>query len=216
MGLREQLNAIFDAERALRAGEAALLAKKDKALVAALSAAVDEAASHESPAEASLRLYRLADLCAQVPGPEMADALIRILNHDDAAVRNEAGEALLDVAYDRYAEVARAVERALDASLHGPAMSELPFMLAEIGEPSAIPLLRRFAAHPDPDVVAATIEAFAELGDPAAVPTLESLADDDRVVTLDDDTEEGITSTIGELAEEALEALTAGDDADGN
>ncbi len=208
MGHREKLNAIFDAERALRAAEADLMSHRDKALVKALAEAVDEAAAHESASEASLRLYRLADLCAQVPGPEMADALIKILNYDDAAVRNEAGEALLDVAYDRYAEVARAIERALDATLQGPAMMELPFLVSEIGEPSAVPLLRRFASHPDPDVVAAAIEAIAELGDPAAIPVLEELVDDERVVSLDDDTEEGITSTLGELAEEALEALS--------
>jgi HEAT repeat protein len=208
MGYRDKLNAIFDAERALRAAEADLLSHRDQSLVKALAEAVDEAIAHEDAAEASLRLYRLADLCAQLPGPEMADALVRILSSEDAAVRNEAGEALLDVAYDRYAEVARAVERALDATLDGPAMIELPFLISEVGEPSAVPLLRRFAAHPNPDVVAAAIEAFAELGDPAAAPTLEALAGDERVVSLDDDTGEGITSTLGELAEEALEALS--------
>src|SRR5690606_7180174 len=126
MGIEQELDAIFDAERALRAAERALLADKGPALAAQLARRVEEALALEDAGEAALRLFRLADLCAQVPGPQMADALIRILNADDLAVRNEAGEALLDVAYDRYAEVARAIERALDAGLRGPAMMELP------------------------------------------------------------------------------------------
>lgn len=207
MGIERELDAIFDAERTLRAAERALMAKKDQALAAELSKRVDEALGLEDAAEANLRLFRLADLCAQVPGPAMADALVRILGADDLAVRNEAGEALLDVAYDRYAEVARAIERALDAGVRGPAMMELPFLLSEVAEPSAMPLLRRFAAHPDADVVAAAIEAFAQLGDPAAAEVLEGLLDDKRVVTLDDDSEDGIQSTLSELAAEALETL---------
>jgi HEAT repeat protein len=212
MGQRETLNAIFDAERALRDREAELLARKDKALVELLGRAVDEALALDDADEAGRRLFRLADLCAQVGGPEMADALIRILNTDDLHARNEAGEALLDLAYDRYAEVARAIERALDRTLHGPAMLELPFLLSEVGEPSALKLIRRFSEHPDPDVVAAAIEAFAELGDPAAIEVLEALVSDDREVTLEDDSDENITSTIGELAEEAIDTLSGSAD----
>jgi HEAT repeat protein len=209
MGQSDTLNAIFDAERALRAHEAELLSRKDKALAEVLGRAVDQALALDDREEAGLRLFRLADLCAQVGGPLMADALIRILNADDPHARNEAGEALLDFAYDRYAEVARAIERALDQTMAGPAMLELPFLLAEVGEPSALKLIRRFADHPDPDVVAAAIEAFAQLGDPAAIETLEQLTEDDREVTLEDDSDESITSTIGELAEEAIHSLSA-------
>ena len=54
-----------------------------------------------------MRLERLADLCAQVPGPEMTDALIDIMDYGKPPVRIAAGEALLDVAYEYYAEVAR-------------------------------------------------------------------------------------------------------------
>jgi HEAT repeat protein len=208
MGQKETLNALFDAERALRAREAELLGRKDKALADLLGRAVDEALALDDADEAGLRLFRLADLCAQVGGPSMCDALIRILNAHDLQARNEAGEALLDLAYDRYAEVARAIERALDQPLHGPAMLELPFLLSEVGEPSALKLLRRFSEHPDADVVAAAIEACAVLGDPAAVDFLERLTGDEREVTVEDDSDESLSSTLGELATEAIDALS--------
>ncbi|HJK93466.1 MAG TPA: hypothetical protein RMH26_22210, partial [Polyangiaceae bacterium LLY-WYZ-15_(1-7)] len=151
----EHLETIFDADRRLREAEAALLQTPRKALATLLADAVDEAVALDDRAEAEMRLERLADLCAQVPGPAMADALIRILDDHEPRVRVAAGEALLDVAYDYYAEVARAIERSLDAGSQVRALAELPFLLVEVGEPSAGPLLRRFLAHPDAHVVAA-------------------------------------------------------------
>jgi HEAT repeat protein len=185
----------------------------DAARADALAAAIEEARGHREPAEAAMRLERLADLCAQVAGPKMADALIRILDDDEPTVRVAAGEALLDVGYERYAEVARAIERALDRNTTGMAMTELPFVIAEIGEPSALALLRRFLSHPDADVVAAGVEALVQLGDPGAIADLEKLVDDAREVTLDD-LEDGDT-TIGELAEAAIEELSLGEGGEG-
>jgi len=203
----KDLEAIFDADRALRAAESRFFASARGGEAARLlEAAVREATELDDPAEAAMRLERLADLCAQVPGPAMADALVTILNHPEPPVRVAAGEALLDVAYERYAEVARAIERALDAPLDGPAMAELPYVLAEVGEPSALPLLRRFLALPDPDAIAAAVESLVQLGDPAAIDDLEELVDDARIVTLED-LEEETTASIGELAREAIEAL---------
>lgn len=208
----KDLDAIFDADRALRAAEARFFASTRGADAAeVLEAAVREAAEIEDPAEGAMRLERLADLCAQVPGPAMVDAMIAILNHGEPPVRVAAGEALLDVAYERYAEVARGVERALDAPLSGPAMAELPYILAEVGEPSALPLLRRFLAHHEADAVAAAVESLVQLADPAAVEDLEELVDDERVVTLED-LEEETTASIGELAREAIEALESLED----
>jgi len=133
----------------------------------------------------------------------MASALIDILGSDDAAVRVAAGEALRDFAYDRYAEVARAIENALDEDLDGPAMEELPWVLAEVGEPSAVPLISRFLDHSDIDVIASAIEALAELGDPAAVVHLETLEGDERVAQIEEG-EASYSATLGELAEEAV------------
>ena len=207
MSLRRHLDAIFDADRRLRAAEQALFDEgAHGALVALLTAAVDEAQALDDREEGSMRLERLADLCAQVEGPEMADALIAILDDDDPQVRVVAGEALLDVGYERYAEVARAVERALDDGRGGPAMAELPWVLAEIGEPSALSLIGGFTEHEESDVVAAAIEALLHLGEPAAIELLRPLEDDDRIGELDGG-DEGDSATIGELAAEAIAGL---------
>lgn len=156
-----------------------------------------------------MRLERLADLCAQVPGPRMTDALIAILNDGEPRVRVAAGEALRDLGYERYAEVARGIERALDRTADGIAMSELPWVLAEISEPSALPLIRRFLDHPSADVVAAAIEALAQLQDPDALADLERFVGDTRVVISEDFADETKT-TLGELAADALDMLGVG------
>jgi HEAT repeat protein len=208
MASSDHLRALFDADRQAREAESALLGSSgEESLSTLLGAAVDEALALPEPREASLRLERLADLCAQVPGPAMADALIRILGADDPAVRVTAGEAILDVGYERYAEIARAIERALDADTRGPAMTELPYVLAEIGEPSALPLIRRFLASPDAEIVAAGIEALASLGDPSALSALEGLRGDTRLVDAAEVDDAGSVS-IGELAEAAIDELS--------
>jgi HEAT repeat protein len=207
MNAAQHLSALFDADRAGREAETALLqSAKGDALSTLLSEAVDDALGLGDRREGAMRLERLADLCAQVPGPAMADALIRILGADDPAVRVAAGEAILDVGYERYAEIARAIERALDAGTTGPAMAELPYVLAEIGEPSALPLIRRFLSSADAETVAAGIEAIASIGDPAALEDLARLEGDDRVVDVGD-LDEGGSVTIGELVEAAIEEI---------
>jgi len=207
MTSKAQLDAIFDAERALRAAEAELLRTPHGELTALLSAAVREAVALGATPEASLRLERLADLCAQLQGPAMVDALIQILASDAGRVRVQAAEALVDVAYERYAEVARAVERALaDPSTPSQALEELPWVIAEVAEPSAVRLVGRFLAHSDPPVIASAVEALAELGDPAAVPLLLPLKDDPRQVALDE-YEGEVTSSLGELVREAIDQL---------
>lgn len=207
MSIAKALQDIFDADRRLREAEARLLEKRQSDELADLLArATEEALGHDDPDEAAMRLERLADLCAQLPGPRMTDALVAILNHPEPRVRVAAGEALRDVGFERYAEVARGVERALDSGVEGPAMSELPWVLAEIGEPSALPLIRRFLDHANADVAAAAIEALAQLQDPEAVDDLKRFIDDDRVVILEDLDDEEKT-TIGDLAADALAML---------
>ena len=211
MALADHLSRIFDADRAMREAESSLLKqKRSDELVTVLASATTEALSMDDRREATMRLERLADLCAQVPGPEMTDALIAILNDDEPRVRVAAGEALRDVGFERYAEVARGIERALDRGDAGPAMSELPWVLAEIAEPSALPLIRRFLAHSDANVVAAAIESLSQLQEPDAVTDLRAFLDDNRVVTIEDFEDETKT-TLGELAQEALAALGVDD-----
>jgi HEAT repeat protein len=207
MSLTDELERIFDADRALRKAESMLLRKKgSEELIALLERETDHALHMEDRKEGTMRLERLADLCAQVPGPRMTDALITILNDGEPRVRVAAGEALRDLGYERYAEVARGIERALDSMAIGLAMSELPWVLAEIAEPSALSLIRRFLDHPSSDVVAAAIEALAQLRDPEAVADLERFISDSRIVTIEDFEDETKT-TLGELAKDALEML---------
>lgn len=214
MPLRSHLDAIFAADRSAREAEARMLAEgDDDALADLLARATTEALELGDREEAAIRLERLADLCAQVSGPRMVDAMIAILGHEEPAVRVAAGEALLDVGYERYAEVARAIERALDAGTGGPAMQELPWILSEIGEPSALPLVRRFLSHEDAEVVAAAVEALAMLGEPDAIDDLSKLTDDERVVAIDE-FEHETTATLGELARAAIHELERAPDED--
>jgi HEAT repeat protein len=207
MSLETHLTAMFDAERALRRAETELLKGDTKQVSQLLSQAVEQAKALDDPDEAELRLARLADLCAQVPGQPMAEALISILDEEQPSVRVQAAEALVDVAYDRYADVARAIERVLGSDANGPAMQELPWVIAEVAEPSAVQLISRFLAHKDGEIVASAIEALARLADPSALPALERLVDDPRVVTVEEADEE-LTSTVGELAAEAVSVLS--------
>lgn len=207
MALSDELRRIFDADRALLEAERALLRRKQSdELVALLGRETKVALAMQDRREATMRLERLADLCAQVSGPEMTDALIAILNDDEPRVRVAAGEALRDVGYERYAEVARGIERALDRGEDGLAMSELPWVLAEIAEPSALPLIRRFLEHRSAEVIAAAIEALAQLAEPEAAEDLRRFVGDTRTVIMEDFEDETKT-TLGELAEEALRGL---------
>lgn len=205
MANQRLLAQIFEADRAARDAEDELMRAPDDELSPLLAEAVEEALGEDDPEEAELRLRRLADLCAQVTGPEMVDALISILGHEDPGVRVEAGEAIRDVAFERFKEVARAVERALDRDQAGIAMQELPFVLTEVRDPDPIPLVARFLKHPEPEVVAAAIEAVAAYGDPTASEHLTPLVDDEREAVLED-LDEGPTP-IAELAKAALEEL---------
>jgi len=215
MSLPDDLQRIFDADRMLHEAESSLLRKKGSdELMSLLERETDVALHMEDRNEATMRLERLADLCAQVPGPRMTDALVAILNDDEPRVRVAAGEALRDLGYERYAEVARGIERALDRGASGVAMSELPWVLAEIAEPSALPLIRRFLDHPSADVVAAAIESLAQLDDPQAVSDLEPFVNDARIVVMEDFEDETKT-TVGELAREALEMLGVRADGEG-
>ena len=208
--LQAKLELLFDAERATRTRHAELAATADRrALVQALAAQARIAASLEDGAEAELRLSRLAVLLGEVDNdPGSIDALLDILGSDHPEARVMAGEVLEAIAFERFKEVATGIERALERLPVGsPALSELPYLLAEVGEPGCLKLLGRFLAHADPEAVAAAIEALAELGDPAGAQLVVPLLRDKRQVEIDDGGESGLVS-IGALAEEAKDLLT--------
>lgn len=198
---RAALDAIFDADRALREAEASLLEGDPTDL---LLEAIAEAKALDDDEEAHSRLVRLADLCAQVPGVAMIEGLIDILDHEDPQVRVQAGEALLDVAFDYYGDVARAIEARLAGPHRGPCMVELPFILVEVGEGGTARLLKGFLRHPDAEVIAAGIEAAVEGQETSLAPELQKLTGDPRDVTIAD-FETETEATVGALAAEALE-----------
>src|SRR5262245_20481351 len=204
--ISENLGALFDAERSARALHAALRSEGDTALVPALKTAVGEALALTDESEATIQLVRLALLLGDLEGDAVVDLLIDILGGISPEGRVAAGEALEGLAFDRFKEVALGIERALGRLPKGnAALTELPFLLAEVGEPGCAKLLGRFLQVEDPEVVASAIEGMAELGDPACIPMLAKLERDGRQVQLDDDGGERVS--IADLAHEAREIL---------
>jgi HEAT repeat protein len=207
------LTKLFDAEREARRVHDELASRATErggrdALVAAIQDNIrrsDDAA----PDEAAIRLVCLARLLGELDGADVADALIDVLDTEHPEARNEAGEQLQGLAFDRFKEVAEAVERALGrlSQTGSHALVELPYVLVEVPEGGVVPLLSRFLAHPDPDAVAAAIEALVEVGDPTAVGALRALTNDARTSVLGEEDDQQAEVTLGELASEAIELL---------
>jgi hypothetical protein len=210
--ISRSLHALFDAERTTRRVHAELVkahGKEPDRLVAALRAEAKAAESEADPAEGALRLVRVATLLGDLHGADAVDLLIDILDAEDPEPRHAAGEALEGLAYDRFKEVALGIERALTRLPKGAsALTELPYLLAEIPEPGAAKLLGRFLQHADPEAVAAAIEALVEIADPSAASMLAALTNDKRVVQLEDEEGEEGKVTLGELATEARQLLS--------
>ena len=203
------LRALFDAERDVRRLHRELAGDRGGALAAAV-AAVAEAKGLGDEEEGALRLVRLAALLGDMGGDRAVDALIDVLDAESPEARLAAGEALSELAFDRFKEVALGVERALGRlAPTSPALVELPFVLAEVPEPGVTKLLGRFLQHAQADVVAAGIEASVEYGDPALAKLIAPLRNDKRVVALDDEQGERDQTTLGQLASEACEVLEA-------
>lgn len=203
----QNLEALFEAERTARALHVSLRGEGDTKLVPELRAATAAALKLDDEAEATVRLVRLALLLGDLEGDAVVDLLIDILGGISPEGRIAAGEALEGLAFDRFKEVALGIERALTRLPQGnPALTELPFLLAEVGEPGCAKLLGRFLQKDDAEVVASAIEAMAELGDPVAIPMLAKLERDGRQVQLDDE-EGGERVSIADLAHEAREIL---------
>jgi HEAT repeat protein len=206
--LRDRLDALFDAERRARELHAELVDAPHAELVPELSEAARTALTAGDDEDAAVRLVRIALLLGDLEGDTVVDLLIDILGSEAPEARIAAGEALEALAFERFKEVALGIERAVTRLPKGsPALTELPFLLAEVGEPGCVKLIGQFLKHDDPEAVAAAIEALAELGDPSAAPLLAPLERDARQVQLDDEDGEADRVAIGELAHEARELL---------
>ncbi|XXT18600.1 hypothetical protein WME94_51070 [Sorangium sp. So ce429] len=209
------LNKLFDAERTARRLHDDLAAMPGDALLDVLTDAIASAGRENDEDEAALRLVRIASLLGEHEGPRALDALIDVLASEHPEARQAAGEEIETLAYDRFKEVAQAIERALKRLPVGSsALPELPYLIAEVPEPGVPKLLGQFLSHKDPDAVAAAIETLVEIGDPAHAPLIQPLLADKRTVELADDGGDDATSevTIGELAEEALGLLAPYED----
>jgi hypothetical protein len=204
------LKELFDAERAARRAHDALASTPLEAILPVLEreTRVALAGDDMQDEESSLRLVRLAGLMGELEGPRVVDQLVDILACDEPEARHAAGEALSNIAFDRFKELALGVERALVRLPAGsPALAELPYLLSEVPEPGVTKLLAGFLAHKDPDAVAAAIEVLVEAGDPSVLPMFESLARDARKVQLEDEGGTEGEATIAELVAEARQIL---------
>ena len=212
--LQTTLDGLFDAERKVRELHDKLAETPKDALLDVLAPAIEAAAKLDDEAEASLRLVRIASVLGEVEGPRAMDALIDVLSTDLPEARHAAGEAIEEAAFDRFKEVAQGVERALARLPEGsPALPELPYILMEVPEPGVLKLLEKFLAHKDADAVAAAIEVAADMGDPILIKHLQKLTKDKRSVEMaEEDSDEASEVTIGELALEAIDLLSGGEE----
>ncbi len=212
--LDSTLTRLFEAERRVRTLHDEISDADSSAVLAAIERAIPLAVKEADEVEASLRLERLALLLGEMEGPRAVDLLIDIVGSDFAEARATAGEQLEGLAFDRFQEVAKGIERALKRLPAGsPALPELPYVIAEVPEPGVAKILEQFLKHEDADAVAAAIEVGVEIGDPAFAKHLEPLKNDARTVEMSDDNDEPAEVTIGELAADALDIFAGADEA---
>jgi HEAT repeat protein len=189
-------------------------AEVDRALTfAALREAVLEGLGEGEGVEAAISLVPILEVLGELEGADVCDLLIDAMGSDEPESRTTAAGALEELAFDRFKEVAQAIERAatrLPASSH--ALRDLPFVIAEIGEPGLARALKGFLAHKEGDVVAAAIEALAMSGDPASIAELRKLVKDPRMVMLVEEGTVGEQASVGMLAAQAIELLSEGDE----
>lgn len=207
--LQPKLQAIFDADRALREAQQAFFDDSngsDDARVSTLSTSLEQAQTLDDLDERASRLSRIADLLTDLAGEPAAKLLTQLLDDDDPSVRLAAGEGLIDLAYSRYAEIARVFEALIEDGRAIVALREVPLLLAQVGEPGGVKLCTKLLKHSDADVVASAIQALVELGDPASAREIDKLKGDTRMVTADDEADDG-SYTVGDLVSDALDEL---------
>ncbi|MEI8259408.1 MAG: HEAT repeat domain-containing protein, partial [Deltaproteobacteria bacterium] len=202
------LRSYLEADRILRAARMAFLAQGETPDgIAALAAGVDRGFADKESEDGGSALMRIADVLVDIANADAAKLLFKILGHEEPEVRVSAGEALMELLYDRFAEVARIIEAEIDRGGNAVALAEVPFILAEVGEPGGVKIVTKLLKHADAEVVGAAIEGLAAMGDPTALKALEPLKNDKRKVTMEEDDENAGEVTIGELAGEAIEHL---------
>jgi HEAT repeat protein len=159
--------------------------------------------------EVSIGFIRAAEMLVGLGGNRAATLLGEGLGHENEDIRMLAGDALTHLGEERLDNIMPAVEGVLERG--GVGAEEMPFILAELDHPEVPKILARFLDMANPQVVAAALEALVDAGDEGSQAEIEALVNDTREVEVDDSLEGESTTTIGQLAKEALEMLAERD-----
>lgn len=205
MGARQIIENIIELDERIASLRTELDALPASDLRPAIEKQIDEALQQTGADDPlPLSLVRLADLACALE-EDAADILAVGLDSDNADVRQLYGEALLSLTESGIDPVMPAVEHALEYG--GSAAEEMPFILAMIDDAAVPRVIERFLTADDPEIVASAIEALADAGDRDSLGRLEDLLGDDRSVSIDGGDGDA-TVTLGELAQEAIDAIS--------
>lgn len=180
-------------------------AEQETVLTASFSKQI-EAISSE--ADVPITLVRTAEMLVGVMTEKSLKVLASGLGSENATVRMLCGDALMHAAEDDLELFKPAIDDVLKAG--GTAAEEMPFILLEVDDPEVPSILEKFLKSDEGEVVAAAIEVIIELGAPESEAALKALVDDKRKVTLDEGNEDE-TTTVGRLAQDALDILAEQD-----
>ncbi len=173
-----------------------------------VSAFAEQTKDIDPDADVPITLVRTAEMLVGVMTEKSAGALCSGLSSENATVRMLCGDAIMHVAEDDLNLLKPSIDQILKKG--GTAAEELPFVLLEVDDPEVPRIIEKFLKSQEPEVVASAIEALIEIGDMQSEKELKALVNDKRVVSLDESLEDE-TTTIGELAKDALELLAAED-----
>jgi HEAT repeat protein len=182
-------------------------AAQEEVLTAAFAAQIKNI---DPEADVPITLVRTAEMLVGVTSGKAVSTLCTGLGSENATVRMLCGDALVHAAEDDLELIKPAVEEVLKKG--GTAAEEMPFVLLEVDDPEIPNILEKFLKSSEAEVVAAAIEAIIEIGDPDSEKALKTLVNDKREVALDEGSDDE-TTTIGQLAKDAIAMLSEQEEA---
>jgi hypothetical protein len=206
----EIIVAIFDAEHSVRRLHEELRHVDRAVLLRTMAAAVAASLREQNERDAVVQQTCLAQILGQLTGDAAVDLLIDLFGSEHPEPQQIAGEALEQLSFDRFKEVALGIERALvRLPQSSPARSGFPYLLEEVPEPGVAVLLGKMLHQVDADAVCAAVEMISDRKETSLIPELEALKSDPRLVDIDDDEGETDQVQLGLLVTEALAELNA-------